>query len=275
VTSPEAALASSRIVVFDTETTGLSPVLDHVIEIAAAAIENGEVTARFESLIDPGAPIPEEVSAIHGITDEMVRGQPPFKEVGAKFLEFIGADILAAHNAPYDVSMMIVPTLAAGLVPAGNPVLDTCRLARKLIPSPRYGLSALAKTLGIAMPVAHRAMADVEACVEVFRACMKALGPAPTLAEAEEAGGARLTFGSGPQDERRLPERLSALEEALRAGRDIVITYKGGSHGDAPRPIKPLFLLELDGELTLSAHCHLDRALKNFRIDRIAGARPA
>ena len=202
MTSPETALASSRIVVFDTETTGLSPILDQVIEIAAAALEDGVVTDRFESLIDPGVPIPQEVSTIHGITDEMVRGQPPFREVGAKFLEFIGTDILAAHNAPYDVSMMIVPTLAAGLVPSGNSVIDTCRLARTLIPSPRYALGGLAKTLGLAMPVAHRAMADVEACVEVFRACMKALGPAPTLREAEAAGGTRLSFGAGPLEDR-------------------------------------------------------------------------
>lgn len=272
---PDPPLSTSRLVVFDTETTGLSATDDHVIEIAAVAVRDGVESERFEALIDPGVPIPEEVSAIHGITNDMVRGQPGFREVAARFLEFSGSDILAAHNAPYDVSMMIVPTRAAGLIPAGNPVLDTCRLARKLIPSPRYSLGALAKTLGLEMPVAHRAMADVLACAGVLRACLKALGPAATLSTAENASATRLSFGAGPPSWDPLPPRLAPIEEALRSGGRLIITYRGGSKGDQPRPITPLFLLELDGELSLSAQCHLDRTLKNFRIDRIASARPA
>jgi DNA polymerase III epsilon subunit family exonuclease len=272
---PGPPLSSSRLVVFDTETTGLSATGDHVIEIAALALEGGAETGRFESLIDPGAPIPPEISAIHGITDAMVRGRPPFRDVAARFLEFAGADILAAHNAPYDISMMIVPTLAAGLRPGGNRVLDTHRLARKLIPSPRYNLGALAKTLGIEMPVAHRAMADVEACAGLLRACLKALGPEATLESAEEASASRITFGRPPGSPRDLPPRLAPLDEAMRVGRQVVIAYRGGSHGDQPRPITPLFFLELDGELNLSAECHLDHALKNFRVDRIASVRPA
>jgi len=272
--TPDSILASSRIVVFDTETTGLSPTEDRIIEIAAAAVEGGVETARFESLIDPGIPIPPELTAIHGITDDMVGGQPPFAEVAGRFLEFIGGDILAAHNAPYDVAMLIVPAIAAGMTPAGNPVLDTCRLARKLIPSPRYALGALAATLGLEMPVAHRAMADVVACAGVLAACLRAMGPGATLADAEKASSAVLSFGPGRSDGRALPKRLALLEEAMRSGADVAITYRGGSHGDTPRRITPLFLLELDGELNLSAHCHLDRTLKNFRMDRIGGVQP-
>jgi DNA polymerase III epsilon subunit family exonuclease len=268
-------LASSRIVVFDTETTGLSATDDHVLEIAALAIEGGVETGRFESLIDPGAPIPREITAIHGITDDMVRGQPAFREVASRFLEFAGSDILAAHNAPYDVSMMIVPTVASGLKPGGNSVLDTCRLARKLIRSPRYSLGALAKTLGLSMPVAHRAMADVAACAQVLRVCLEALGPEATLSRAEKASATRLSFGGGPFTREHIPPRLALLADALETGGRLLMAYRGGSKGDQLRPITPLFLLELDGEMNLSAECHLDRSLKNFRLDRIASLRPA
>lgn len=271
--SPDPDLRTSRIVVFDTETTGLSPADDHVLEIAALALENGVETGRFESLIDPGVPIPPALTAIHGITDEMVRGRPPFAEVAAGFLEFAGDAILAAHNAVYDVSMLIVPMRAAGLAPRGNPVLDTCRLARRLVASPSYKLTVLAKTLGIPMPTAHRAMADVEACTALFRVLLDRLGEGATLGAADRICRSRLDFGPGPRLFPPLPPRLAALEEGLRAGSRVEIVYRGGSHGEVPRAITPLFLVELDGSLDVAAQCHLEPMLKNFRLDRIAAAR--
>jgi DNA polymerase III epsilon subunit family exonuclease len=268
-------IAGARLVVFDTETTGLSPLDDRIIEIAAISMVGGVETGRFESLIDPGRPIPEELTRLHGITDEMVRGKPRFSEVVARFLQFAADSVLAAHNAPYDISMLLVPGLAAGLRPPGSPVLDTCRMARRLLRSDNYRLSTLALSLGIEMPVAHRAMADVQACAGVLRACLERLGPAATLEQAEAAGGVRLRFGGLLPEVGPLPARLTLLGEALTAASKVRISYRGGSHGDAPRAITPLLLLELNGSLNVSAHCHIDGTLKNFRLDRIAGALPA
>ncbi|HZE89130.1 MAG TPA: exonuclease domain-containing protein [Verrucomicrobiae bacterium] len=272
--SPLRPLAACRLVVFDTETTGLSAVNDRVLEIAAVSMENGAETGRFESLVDPGIPIPPEISAIHGITDEMVRDQPSFGDAARRFLEFAGDDVLAAHNAPYDVSMMLLPSRAAGLAPRGNPVLDTHRLARRLLKAPRYALGPLAASLGIAMPIAHRAMADVVACVGVLKACLAALGPHATLADAEKASASRLAFGAAPEGTPALPDRLAALAASLGNGAAFAIVYRSGSKGDAPRPVTPLFLLEIAGELNLAAECHIDRSSKNFIVDRIASARP-
>ena len=272
---PDEPLRSARIVVFDTETTGLSATSDHVIEIGALALEDGVETGRFESLIDPGEPIPPEMTAIHGITDAMVRGKPRFPEVAGRFIEFAGDAVLAAHNAPFDVSMMIVPLRTAGLRPAGNPVIDTCRLARHLIPAPNHQLATVARVLGIGLTSAHRAMADVEACAGVLRACLDRMGRDVTLAEIESASRTRLDFGVGPRSFTPVPEHLAPIEEALRTGGAVEIVYRGGSHGDQPRPITPLFVLVLDGALNISAQCHIENALKNFRLDRIAAARPA
>ncbi|MBI3451212.1 MAG: hypothetical protein HY049_20145 [Acidobacteria bacterium] len=274
MTPPSRTIAASRLVVFDTETTGLSAVNDRVLEIAAVSIERGEETGRFESLVDPGVPIPPQISAIHGITDEMVRGRPPFGDAARRFLEFTGDDILAAHNAPYDVSMMLLPARAAGLTPRGNPVLDTHRLARRLLKAPRYALGPLAASLGIEMPVAHRAMADVVACAGVLKACLAALGSDATLADAEKASESRLAFGTAPDGTLALPERLAALAASLGSGAPFAIVYRSGSKGDAPRPVTPLFLLEIAGELNLAAECHIDGSVKNFVVDRIASARP-
>ncbi len=271
---PGPPLASTRIVVFDTETTGLTPGSDHVIEIAALALEGGAETERFESLIDPGVPIPPELIAIHGITDRMVRGQPGFAEVARRFLDFAGDSILAAHNAPYDIAMLLAPLRDAGLGLPGNPVIDTCRLARRTVEAPNYQLSTVADALGIEMSGAHRAMPDVEACASVLKKTLSRVGEAPTLADVERVSATRLEFGSGEGRLGPLPERLAPIKEALRARRPVEIAYRGGSHGDRPRAITPLFLLELDGSLCVAALCHIDNTLKNFRASLIAGATP-
>lgn len=257
--------------VFDTETTGLSPVRDHVVEIAAISLAGRRETGRFEELIDPGVSIPPEATALHGIDDAMVRGKPPFAEAAARFLDFTGDALLAAHNAPYDMAMLIGPALKAGLQPAGNPVLDTCRLARRLISSPNYQLGTIAATLGIDLSRAHRAMPDAEAAAAILSECFERMGERATLADAERVSRARMAFGNG--DHWPLPPRLEPLRGALLSCRPVEIVYRGGSHGDRPRAITPLFVLELEGRLNISALCHIDGMQKNFRLDQILEAR--
>ncbi|MCE5264760.1 MAG: 3'-5' exonuclease [Deltaproteobacteria bacterium] len=96
-----------RHVIVDLETTGLSPRQGHrVIEIGAVAVEDGEIVEEFTTLIDAGIPVPPEVQAIHGITDEMLVGQPPPEEVFPSFQHFIGASVLVAHNAAFDIRFL-------------------------------------------------------------------------------------------------------------------------------------------------------------------------
>ena len=273
--SPDRPLRETRIVVFDTETTGLSPLRDRIVEIAALSLENGRETGRFEELVDPAIPIPPELTKLHGIDDSMVRGKPLIAEVAARFLEFAGDACLAAHNAPYDMAMLLRPAFQSGLAPAGNPVLDTCRLARRLVDAPNYQLGTLAGMLGVDLSRAHRAMPDVEATSGVLLECIRRLGDEASLAGAEKASAARLSFGGGAPDGRELPLRLEAMDAAMRSGAPVEIVYRGGSHGDAPRTITPIFLLELDRLLNVAAVCHIDDCLKNFRVAQIAKARPA
>ncbi len=96
-----------RHVVVDLETTGLSPRQGHrVIEIGAVAIENGAVVGEFTTLIDAGVPVPAVVQAIHGITDEMLTGQPKPEEVLPLFHTFIADSVLVAHNAAFDIRFL-------------------------------------------------------------------------------------------------------------------------------------------------------------------------
>ncbi len=96
-----------RHVVVDLETTGLSPRRGHrVIEIGAVALEKGAVVEEFTTLINPGVRIPPEVQAIHGITEEMLEGQPTPEQVLPRFYAFIAESVLVAHNAAFDVGFL-------------------------------------------------------------------------------------------------------------------------------------------------------------------------
>ena len=85
-------------VVFDLETTGLSPVSDGIIEISAVKVENGKVTDSFSTLVNPGRRIPAAATRVNGITDQMVKDAPGLKEALDQFLSFIGDQVLVGHN---------------------------------------------------------------------------------------------------------------------------------------------------------------------------------
>ena len=93
-------------VVFDIETTGFSPLTCQIIEIGAVRVENGVITDRFSTFVNPKVPIPFQITQLTSITDQMVIGAPDIETVLPQFLEFIGDAALVAHNASFDVSFI-------------------------------------------------------------------------------------------------------------------------------------------------------------------------
>lgn len=85
-------------VVFDLETTGVSPLTDAIIEISAVKVRDGQIVDEFSTLVNPKRRIPYGASRVNGITDEMVADMPVFEEVLKDFIDFIGDDILVGHN---------------------------------------------------------------------------------------------------------------------------------------------------------------------------------
>jgi len=100
-------MKDTRYVVFDVETTGLSPGNgDRIIEIGAIAIENGIIVKEFDTLIDAGRAITRLAQQVHGITQDMLAGKPKPEEVMPAFAAFIHGSILVAHNAGFDMSFI-------------------------------------------------------------------------------------------------------------------------------------------------------------------------
>lgn len=162
-------------VVFDIETTGFSPKKNKIIEIGAVKVEQGRITERFSSFVNPGEPIPFEIEKLTGINDAMVIPHPDIQVVLPKFLEFVGDAALVAHNASFDVGFMNHFAEEQGL-PFSPTVLDTVTMARLLLPNlNRFKLDTVAKALNISLKNHHRAVDDAGATAEIFVAFIKML----------------------------------------------------------------------------------------------------
>ena len=158
-------------VIFDTETTGLSPHMgDRIIEIAAVRVVNGRVTDTFDELINPNRPLSPEAARVNGITEAMVKDAPTASVVIPQFLEFVGSDTLVAHNAEFDMAFLAAEMRRLGLDPAGlSPALCTVELARKELPDlERHSLEHLIQHFEISVERRHRALDDVLATAQVF-----------------------------------------------------------------------------------------------------------
>lgn len=152
--------------VLDLETTGLDPKRELIIEYAAVKVRGGKVVDTFQSLCDPGFPIPAQIEAITGITTEMVRNSPNPRSVLPDFLEFIGDDFIMGHNVLFDVRF-----IAASAGEFVNPYIDTMKLFRKLHSSlPHHRLCDMVDYYGKNNESAHRALSDCLATNDCFDA---------------------------------------------------------------------------------------------------------
>ncbi len=151
--------------VFDLETTGMSPVNDRIVELAALRVEcDGSVTT-FESLVNPGCRIPAAAVSVHHITDAMVDEAPAFPGIARDFLNFAEESTLVAHNAYFDLGFLQESLARCGMPLWKGRTLDSLRLVKKTHPGlPSYSLQSLRAIFQLESPQglnAHRAGADV------------------------------------------------------------------------------------------------------------------
>ncbi len=169
--SDKRKFSETSFVVFDLETTGAKSPPCRVTEIGAFRVEGGKITEDFQTLVNPEVPIPLFISQLTGISDQMVRRAPKFREVMTDFLDFIGDSVLVAHNAPFDMRFLNheIKKIHEDYLVA-NPHLCTVRLSRRLNKNvvQNHRLKTLAEYYRVPLVNHHRAGDDARATAHIF-----------------------------------------------------------------------------------------------------------
>ncbi len=157
-----------EFVVFDIETTGKNPVNCKITEIGAVLVCDGEIKETFNTFADPECHIPENITELTGITDEMVKGAPKQDEAVKKFLEFAAGRVLIAHNAAFDTGF-IKRACSVYSIPFTNPYIDTLPLSRYVNTDlHRHTLDRIAKYFNLEDFNHHRASDDAEMLAKIY-----------------------------------------------------------------------------------------------------------
>ena len=213
-----------REIVFDTETTGLSPQYgDRIVEIGCVELHNRVETGRtFHSYFNPGRPMPTDAEMVHGLTDRCLSDKPAFGDVCEDLLDFIADAPLVAHNASFDFGF-----INHELGQCGRPavctsrMVDTLVLSRQKFPGAKHSLDALCTRFGVdrSLRIKHGALIDAQLLAQVY---------------IELTGGRQigLTLVAEPIDDETGPEGIGTAP--LPAGADTIVATIRPARPHAP-----------------------------------------
>lgn len=251
----------------DVETTGLNPYFgDRICEIALLKCQEDKEIDCFNSLINPAYPISPGAGAINGITNEMVKDAPYFKDVVQRILDFLNDTVIVCHNARFDLSFLAKQMSGLGLPNIKNFVVDTLILARKCYRFPSNCLGNLARSIGLEVDREHRALSDVyltKGILSFFLTNLKKDG-IETLSDLLNLQGEIISFSE--VKEISLPP---AIEEAIGSGKKLKIKYVSSEGEETVRTIEPIEVSASEDYLYLRAWCDLRQEQRTFRFDRI------
>ncbi|HEV2865128.1 MAG TPA: DNA polymerase III subunit epsilon [Allosphingosinicella sp.] len=162
-----------REIVFDTETTGLSPQNgDRIVEIGCVELDNRVETGRtFHAYFNPGRPMPTDAEMVHGLTDRFLSDKPAFDELCEDLIEFIGDSPLVAHNAAFDFGFINHELGHCGRPPVcTSRMVCTLSIARQKFPGAKHSLDALCTRFGVdrSLRIKHGALIDAQLLAQVY-----------------------------------------------------------------------------------------------------------
>lgn len=164
--------------VLDLETTGATPADCEITEIGAVKYKGGELLGTFQTLVDPGLPIPPSITVLTGITEAMVIDAPPIDAALPSFLEFIGNAVVVGHNVRFDLSFLNAAASRLGYRKLANKSVDTAALARRLVRNEvrNLRLGTLAAHFRSPTKPNHRALEDARATAHVLHSLLERIG---------------------------------------------------------------------------------------------------
>jgi DNA polymerase III subunit epsilon len=208
-----------REIVLDTETTGLDPADGHrIVEIGCVELVNHVPTGHhFHRYLNPERPMAEDALAVHGISDEMLAGQPRFGEIVDELLGFLGAARLVIHNAEFDLRFLNHELRLVGRPPLACAHEDTLALARRRFPGAPASLDALCRRFAIDLSERerHGALLDCRLLAEVYLELVGGRQPTLDIVVDVAARGSAVALLRAPRPAR--PHEASEAERAAHA----------------------------------------------------------
>lgn len=172
------SVAATLFAAFDTETTGLSPKKDRIVELGVVLYRDGEIIGKKQWLVNPGIPIPWYATRAHGIDDEMVKDAPIFADILEEFEVYIGDAVLIAHNARFDINFVNAEYQRLDRTKLSNAVLDSLKLFKTWFPGlDSYRLASVAEHTRVAGETYHRALADSVYVARIFDLGLEKFNP--------------------------------------------------------------------------------------------------
>ncbi|MBS8264661.1 ATP-dependent helicase DinG [Mesobacillus boroniphilus] len=217
---------SQKFVVVDLETTGNSPKKgDRIIQFGAVIIEDGKITGRFSSLVNPLKEIPAFIEQLTGISDPMVKDAPLFEEIAPQVSEMLEDAYFVAHNVLFDLSFLQEELLNSGQEGFYGPVIDTVEMARILYPSAdSYKLTDLAAREDLHHDRPHQADSDAQVTAELLLIMLEAVKALPEVTVKELA---KLSEGLKSDLHLIFDDVLSLKERTLEILPDHIEVYRG------------------------------------------------
>lgn len=258
------------LVAVDLETTGLSPLVDKIIEIAAVKItEAGEVSS-YHQLINPLIDIPEFTIQFHGLTNEDVKNSPTIKKPLKEFWDFVGRHPMIAHNSSFDLGYLIKASHDFQIEFPPLDIFDSCRYARATYKnqpnSPaNFKLSTLSQYVGFELQH-HVAIEDTYACLKIMAHIAK------EMIDHKVAMEKSFVFRLSNFDKNdcfNFSTRLKGLTEMVQNKTLVELDYRGGSVNGRIRPVRPIGLMPLPQGPVLFAECLLTGMNKSFLLKKI------
>lgn len=259
---------NTDLVIFDVETTGLSPQFgDRIIEMAAIKVRDQKIIGRFDSLVNPQREVSYAAYSVNGISDDMLVGAPLASEILPDFVKFIEGSVIVGHNVKFDMKFLNNELMLAGLPQRDSQrTIDTVRMSRGILPElGRYSLAMVSHFMGIRNMQEHRAMADVETTLKVFLNLLQ-LAEKRRICSLETIES---LFGPNKIVKQNKRAKMKEIQRALDEKANIELVYLGRNSGASIREVTPSQVLGTGKSALLVGHCHLKDEERHFNVDKI------
>jgi DNA polymerase III epsilon subunit family exonuclease len=260
------SLYEAEFCALDLETTGVNPFTGKIVEIGIARFRLDRVIEQYESFVNPGCEIPEQVIKIHGITDEMVQDAPLIEELLDDITKFIHKSPLVIQNPRFDISFLEMAYKRAGRHVPQLIAYDTVTLARKTYKNlENYKLHTLCAHLGIEIQH-HRALSDTLACMNVFRNVIKLNDKRKTWTFHD------LNQFQGKIEKSGIIKELDFKEcrkSRIVPGKVVEIRYRDAEGNVTERKILPKKIFKRGKQTIIVAYCYMRESERFFKTGRI------